>query len=367
MSAAALRLPLSSAPPDSYGSGLAGPPAPAGGIDGMKIAIVTDAWLPQTNGVVRTLSALREELLALGHAVVMITPEQFVTIPCPTYREIRLAVLPGGAIDRMLREARPDAIHIATEGPLGYAARRFCLRRKVQFTTSFHTKFPDYIKARFGVPMAWTYGLLRRFHGAASATMVATESVRQELEERGFGRLKCWTRGVDIQSFRPIAKPAGGAYARPIFLYVGRVAIEKNLPAFLDLDLPGSKIVVGDGPARTELQQRYPQAHFLGRREGEDLARLYGMSDVFVFPSRTDTFGLVLLEALASGLPIAAFPVAGPIDLIAGSGAGILDWDLRKAALGALRIDPAACRAYAQNFTWAASAEQFLRNLQTTE
>jgi glycosyltransferase involved in cell wall biosynthesis len=328
----------------------------------MKIAIVSDAWQPQTNGVVRTLSALRRELLTLGHEVVMITPERFTTIACPTYREIRLAVLPGRAVRRLLSETRPDAIHIATEGPLGYAARRFCRRRKLPFTTSFHTKFPEYIEARFGVPMGWTYALLRRFHGAASATMVATDSVRRELAGRGFARLKRWTRGVDLLSFRPTAK-ATSPYARPIFLYVGRVAIEKNLPAFLDLDLPGSKLVVGDGPARADLQQRYPCAHFLGRHEGAALAGLYGMSDVFVFPSRTDTFGLVMLEALACGLPVAAFPVAGPIDLIAGSGTGMLDRDLRKAALGALSINPDACRAHARNFTWTASAEQFLANL----
>jgi glycosyltransferase involved in cell wall biosynthesis len=328
----------------------------------MKIAIVSDAWLPQTNGVVRTLSALRHELRALGHDVVMITPEQFTTIPCPSYAEIRLALIPGFEVDRILSEARPDAIHVATEGPLGYAARRFCQRRKLPFTTSFHTKFPDYIKARFGVPMRWTYALLRRFHAAAAATMVATDSIRGELEAQGFGRLKRWTRGVDMASFRPIAK-RDATYPRPIFLYVGRVAVEKNLPAFLDLDLPGSKLVVGDGPARLDLEQRYPNAHFLGRHEGEDLARLYGMSDVFVFPSQTDTFGLVMLEALASGVPVAAFPVAGPVDLIENSGVGILDWDLRSAALDALAIDRAACRAHALKFTWTASAQQFLANL----
>ena len=328
----------------------------------MKIVIVTDAWLPQTNGVVRTLSALRRELLGFGHDVVMITPENFTTIPCPTYGEIRLALVPGFEVDRILTAYRPDAIHVSTEGPLGYAARRFCRSRKLPFTTSFHTKFPDYIKARFGVPMRWTYALLRRFHAAASATMVATDSVRRELEGHGFGRLKRWTRGVDMTSFRPMAKPEG-AYKRPIFLYVGRVAVEKNLPAFLDLDLPGSKLIVGDGPARHELQQRYPQAHFLGRQEGEDLANFYAMSDVFVFPSKTDTFGLVMLEALASGLPVAAFPVGGPVDLVDGAGVGILDWDLRAAALGALTIDPVACRAHARKFTWTASAQQFVSNL----
>lgn len=328
----------------------------------MKIAIVSDAWVPQTNGVVRTLGALRRELGSLGHEVVMITPERFTTIPCPTYTEIRLALVPGFEVERILTESRPDAIHVATEGPLGYAARRFCRRRKLPFTTSFHTKFPDYIQARFGVPVRWTYALLRQFHAAASATMVATDSVRRELESHGFGRLKRWTRGVDMASFRPMTKPAN-AYPRPIFLYVGRVAVEKNLPAFLDLELPGTKLVVGDGPARAELEQRYPHARFVGRHEGEDLAYLYGISDVFVFPSQTDTFGLVMLEALASGLPIAAFPVAGPVDLVDNSPVGVLDWDLKRAAMDALTLDPQACRAHAQKFTWAASAQQFVSNL----
>jgi glycosyltransferase involved in cell wall biosynthesis len=318
--------------------------------------------LPQTNGVVRTLAALRHELVGFGHDIMMITPEQFTTVPCPTYNEIRLALAPGFEVDRILTHYRPDAIHVATEGPLGYAARRFCRRRKLPFTTSFHTKFPDYIKARFGVPARWTYSLLRRFHAAAAATMVATDSVRRELESHGFGRLKRWTRGVDMSSFRPMAK-LSSRFPRPIFLYVGRIAVEKNLPAFLDLDLPGTKLVVGDGPARLELQQRYPNAHFLGRHEGEDLACLYSMSDVFVFPSQTDTFGLVMLEALASGLPVAAFPVAGPVDLVESSGVGVLDWDLRSAAMRALSIDPAACRAHAQKFTWTASAQQFVSNL----
>ena len=328
----------------------------------MKIAIVTDAWLPQTNGVVRTLLSLGHELTLLGHDLLMITPEHFTTIPCPTYTEIRLALVPGWEVERLLDEARPDAIHVVTEGPLGLAARRYCRRHGLNFTTSFHTKFPDYIEARFHVPARWTYELLRRFHAAAASTMVATESIRRELEGHGFTQLTRWTRGVDLASFRPIAKPATD-FKRPIFLYVGRIAVEKNLPAFLDLDLPGTKLLVGDGPARAELQQRYPDARFVGRQEGEDLAYFYGMSDVFVFPSRTDTFGLVLLEALASGLPIAGFPVPGPIDVVEQSGVGVLDWNLRDAALGALAIEPEACRARARDFTWAASAEQFLSNL----
>jgi glycosyltransferase involved in cell wall biosynthesis len=328
----------------------------------LKIAIVTDAWLPQINGVVRTLISLRHELWSVGHDVLMITPEHFTTIPCPTYAEIRLALVPGFEIGRVLTEAQPDAIHIVTEGPLGLAARRYCRRYGLSFTTSFHTKFPAYIETRFHIPSRWTYELLRRFHAAAATTMVATDSIHRELEAHGFTQLTRWTRGVDTAAFRPIAKPVTD-FPRPIFLYVGRVAIEKNVPAFLDLDLPGTKLVVGDGPALAELKQRYPNVRFLGRQEGDELAFLYAMSDVFVFPSHTDTFGLVLLEALASGLPIAAFPVAGPIDVVEGSGVGVLDWDLRAAALSALAIAPEACRARARQFSWAASAEQFLSNL----
>jgi glycosyltransferase involved in cell wall biosynthesis len=329
----------------------------------MKIAIVTDAWLPQMNGVVRTLSALRQELRSLDHDVAMVTPDRFTTIPCPTYSEIRLAIAPVYEVERQLTAASPDAIHIATEGPLGLAARRYCRRRGVSFTTSFHTKFPEYIQARTGIPARWTWELLRRFHAPAATTMVATESIRRELEGHGFKQLTRWTRGVDLRMFRPTVKPATD-FRRPIFLYVGRLAVEKNLPAFLNLDLPGTKLVVGDGPERAALTQRYPEARFLGRREGEDLAALYALSDVLVFPSLTDTFGLVMLEALASGLPVAAFPVPGPLDLIEDSGAGVLDWDLRQAALEALAIDPEYCLERARRFTWTASAQQFLGNLQ---
>ena len=284
----------------------------------LRIAIVTDAWLPQTNGVVRTLMSLREELESLGHAIIMVTPQDFVTIPCPTYSEIRLALTTPGRIGRALDKIAPDAIHIVTEGPLGIAARAYCQRRKLTFTTSFHTKFPDYIAARWGIPAAWTYAALRWFHSASAATMVATESVRLELASHGFDNLRSWTRGVDLQHFRPAPKPATD-WPRPIFLFVGRVAVEKNLAAFLDLDLPGTKVVVGDG--------------------------------------------LVLLEALASGVPIAAFPVSGPLDLIGNSGVGVLSEDLRGAALAALSIDPEACRARAAEFTWRNSAQQFLHNL----
>jgi glycosyltransferase involved in cell wall biosynthesis len=320
----------------------------------MRIAIVSDAWLPQTNGVVRTLGALRSELTRLGHEITMVTPDRFTTIACPTYREIRLAVAPGYELERQLKQARPDSIHIATEGPLGIAARRYCTRRGLPFTTSFHTKFPDYIESRLGIPPSWIWELLRRFHAPASCTMVATESIRRELESHGFTQLRRWTRGVDLSLFRPGPKSATD-WKRPIFLSVGRLAVEKNLSAFLDLDLPGTKLVVGDGPDRASLRDRYPDARFLGRLEGAELAAIYALADAFVFPSVTDTFGLVLLEALASGVPVAAFPVPGPLDVIEDSAAGVLDWDLRSAALAALEID----------FTWNASAEQFLGNLRT--
>jgi glycosyltransferase involved in cell wall biosynthesis len=328
----------------------------------MRIAIVSDAWLPQTNGVVRTLLALRRELETLGHDVTMVTPDRFTTIACPTYSEIRLAVAPGYELERQLQAARPDSIHVATEGPLGIATRRYCRRRGLPFTTSFHTKFPDYIESRLGIPTSWTWELLRRFHAPAACTMVATDSIRRELESHGFTQLRRWTRGVDLAVFKPSIKPATD-WKRPLFLSVGRLAVEKNLPAFLDLDLPGTKLVVGDGPERQALEQRYPEARFVGRLEGAELAAFYALADVFVFPSLTDTFGLVLLEALACGVPVAAFPVAGPLDVIEDSGAGVLDWDLRAAALAALEVDPGLCCERARNFTWTASAEQFLGNL----
>jgi glycosyltransferase involved in cell wall biosynthesis len=333
----------------------------------LNIAIVSDAWLPQVNGVVRTLSCLSRELTALGHRVTMVTPQDFLTIPCPTQADIRLALATPSSIGRLLDRARPQAIHIATEGPLGIVARAYCRRRGIAFTTSFHTKFPEYLSARLGIPVGWTYALLRRFHAAASGTMVATDSVHRELAAQGFTHLKRWTRGVDLDHFRPMPKHSTD-WPRPIFLSVGRVAVEKNLRAFLDLDLPGTKLVVGDGPALAELQAAYPAVRFLGRQEGEALATIYSMADVFVFSSRTDTFGLVLLEALASGLPIAAYPVAGPLDIVGDpalgvSEVGVLSEDLGAAALAALKLDPARCRARAAEFTWAHSARQFLDHL----
>ncbi|MFD2234050.1 glycosyltransferase family 4 protein [Phaeospirillum tilakii] len=334
----------------------------------MRILVVSDAWLPQVNGVVRTLDILRRELQRDGHEVVMVTPDRFRTLPCPTYPEIRLAVRPGRLVARLIEAAQPCAIHIATEGPLGWAARRYCLRRRLPFTTAYHTKFPEYIKARFRVPLKLSYAVMRRFHAASSRVMVATQGIESELLQRGFHRIGRWSRGVDTDLFhpRPEARGEAGPFAglaRPIFLYVGRVAVEKNVQAFLDLDLPGTKAVVGAGPQLEDLRRRHPGVHFAGARFGEDLARHYAAADVFVFPSRTDTFGLVLLEALASGLPVAAYPVPGPLDVIGSSPVGRLDQDLRAAALAALEADPALCRAYALEFSWAASTRQFIENL----
>lgn len=292
----------------------------------------------------------------------MISPDLFRTLPCPTYAEIRLALKPGRKVARMIDEFQPAAIHIATEGPLGIAARKHCLKRGYPFTTAFHTRFPEYVKARTKLPLALGYAYLRRFHRPASAIMVATASIEAELRARGFGNIRRWTRGVDLDLFRPRAKDFFDL-PRPVSLFVGRVAVEKNIEAFLGLDIPGTKVVVGDGPAMAELKRKYPNAVFAGTKTGEALARHYAGADVFVFPSRTDTFGLVLLEAMASGVPVAAYPVPGPLDVIAESGAGVLDEDLRAAVLKALTVDPAVCRAHAEKFSWGASIDQFLANL----
>jgi glycosyltransferase involved in cell wall biosynthesis len=329
----------------------------------VRIALVSDAWEPQVNGVVRTLSALMSELTRREHVVSRITPDLFRTLPCPTYPEIRLALRPCRRVAELIETARPDAIHITTEGPLGIAARRHCLRHGYGFTTAFHTRFPEYVAARFAVPPSWSYALMRRFHAPSKGVMVATDTVRHELAARGFGNLRRWSRGVDAELYDSARRGDFLGLPRPIFLSVGRVAVEKNFEAFLALDLPGSKVVIGDGPMREDLQRRHPDAHFLGKHEGVALARLYASADVFVFPSRTDTFGLVLLEALASGLPVAAYPVPGPLDVIGTSGAGVLDEDLRQAALAALEIPPARCRAHALCYTWSASADQFVENL----
>lgn len=335
----------------------------------MRVLIVSDAWHPQVNGVVRTLSAVAAELTAGGHQVEVIGPDRFRTVALPTYPSIRLAMAPGRRVGALIEAFRPDALHIATEGTLGCAARRWALRRRAAFTTSFHTRFPEYLHARTRLPTAWAYAWLRRFHNAGAGTMVATGSLRRELAARGFRRLRAWTRGVDLARFRPGPPPGvdnGAAYPRPVFLCVGRVAVEKNLAAFLSLDLPGTKLVVGDGPQRRALAQAFPHARFVGERHGEALARSYAEADVFVFPSLTDTFGLVLLESLASGVPVAAYPVTGPVDVLEGAppGVGALDHDLRAAALRALAAgNPAACRAHAERFSWQACADGFLANL----
>jgi glycosyltransferase involved in cell wall biosynthesis len=328
----------------------------------VKIAIVTDAWRPQTNGVVQTLSTTAQTLGACGHEVLVVEPNQFRTFACPTYPEIRLAWFPYRRLSQLLREFGPDCIHVATEGTLGMAARSWCVRNRFPFTTSYHTQFPEYVRARAPIPLALSYAHLRRFHSAAARMMVATPTLQKQLEARGFRNIVRWTRGVDVQLFKPGDKKFLDL-PRPIFVYVGRVAVEKNIEAFLALDLPGTTLVIGDGPARRSLQVEFPTAHFVGYKFGAELAAHLAAADVFVFPSRTDTFGLVLLEALACGVPVAAYPVTGPIDVIENGTTGVLDEDLRAAALAALKLDPAKCHAFALAHTWEAATKQFLANL----
>ena len=325
----------------------------------LRILIVSDAWFPQVNGVVRTLSTVVDHLRAGGDTVEVIGPDRFVNLPMPGYAEIRLAVAPRRRLARLVEAFAPDAVHIATEGPLGWAMRAICRRRRWPFTTAFHTRFPDYLHARTRIPLAWSWAVMRRFHEAGAGTFAATRSLREELAASGFTKVLAWTRGVDLARFRPELREAWDGLARPVFLYAGRVAVEKNIEAFLALDLPGSKVVVGDGPAREGLQRRFPQAHFTGYRDNGLLARSYAGADVFVFPSRTDTFGLVLLEALASGTPVAAFPVTGPRDVVIDPRVGALDEDLRAACLRALGCDRAAARAHAEKWSWDACAAQF--------
>lgn len=324
----------------------------------MRLAIATDAWEPQINGVVRSLGETARRLPALGISPHFVTPDGLTSLPLPTYPDIRLAVGAGGAVAARLAALDPQAVHIATEGPVGLAARRWCLARGLPFTTSFHTRYPDYVRLRMPVPPAWTYAVLRRFHAPAACTLVPTPSLRAELAAHGFGHLALWSRGVDTELFRPRAD-AVLDLPRPVMLSVGRLAVEKNLEAFLSLNLPGTRLVVGDGPQRAELEARFPGAVFLGARTGEALARLYAAADVFVFTSRTDTYGNVMQEALASGVPVAAFPVPGPLDVLADRGAGVMDEDLSRAIRAALQLDRAACRAIAEGRTWDAAARQF--------
>ena len=330
----------------------------------MRIAIVTDAWAPQVNGVVRTLENVIAELRGGGHEVLVVSPADAPSIPCPTYPEIRLAFMPPATIGRRITRFGAEAVHIATEGPLGVAARRWCLSRKLPFTTAYHTQFPDYVAARTGANPEWIWRYVRWFHTPAAAVLASTPTIARALNAHGLTRIRRWGRGV-----APIFHPDGernsamAALSGPVMLHVGRVAVEKNIAAFLAVDVPGTKVVVGDGPARATLERQYPDAIFLGALFGEALAAAYRAADVLVFPSRTDTFGLVMIEALACGTPIAAFPVAGPVDVLTPE-TGAMDDALPAAIARALTLDRAVCAAAGARFTWPASARQFLDALQ---
>jgi len=328
----------------------------------IRLVIVTDAWFPQVNGVVNSINRVVNMLRGWGDTVTVIGPDRFRTLPCPTYPDIPLALAWPSEIARLIDGEGSAFLHIATEGPLGHLARHYAIARRRRFTTSYHTKFPEYLSARVPVPLSWGYAFMRRFHNGGAGCMVATESLRDDLASRGFKKMVFWSRGVDHELFRPRPEVDLGL-PRPIFLSVGRVAVEKNLEAFLKLDLPGSKVVVGEGPARTELMRKYPDARFLGGLPTDELVKVYSGSDVFVFPSVTDTFGNVLLEALASGLPVAAFPVTGPKDIVTDPRAGVLDADLRKAALAALQLSGAEARQFSMRFSWEASARAFRDNI----
>ena len=340
----------------------------------MKIALITDAWQPQVNGVVTTLVELVRELTQAGHRVEVIHPRLFRTRPCPGYAGIELAVSPRRALNAQLDALQPDAIHIATEGPLGWAARRYCLRRNMAFTTAFHTKFPEILHAACKLPLSWGYALFRHFHRPSAGVMVPTQGVLRMLEKRGFRKLRSWTHGVDTQLFsfqgQAIVCPQLGVLAHPVWLHVGRVSYEKNIDAFLDLDLPGTKVVCGTGPLEDGLKRRYPHVRWLGLLPREDLARVYAAADVFVFPGRSETFGLVMLEAMACGTPVAAYPVDGPLEVLGatagGVRGGVLDVDLHEASMNAMRVPRHEARARALAFSWTESATQFLRHLVPT-
>ncbi len=337
----------------------------------MRILLATDAWEPQVNGVVRTLTRVVAEMRAMGHEVEIVSPDQFKTFPLPTYPEIKLAVGAYEPVQERFKSFEPEAIHIATEGPIGLAARRICVEWKLPFTTSYHTRFPEYVSARLPLPLSAGYAYMRWFHKPSGRLMVATPTMRDELQRHGFRNLSAWSRGVDTQVFKPREPQEPDLFAgmaRPIWLNVGRVAVEKNIEAFAALDLPGTQVIVGDGPQREELIAKYPDVVFTGAKFGAELAAHFSCADVFVFPSLTDTFGLVILEAMAAGVPVAAYPAPGPIDIIPGSGAGVLaatvEDGLREACLACLDIDRKAVRAFAERFSWRACAEEFVRNLQ---
>lgn len=349
-------------------------PEPQSGTGALTICIVTDAWHPQVNGVVRTLDTLRSELEGMGHTVHMLTPAMFKTMPCPTYPEIRLALGTRKRVPELLGGWNMDAIHIATEGPLGWAARKWCIKNGRKFTTAYHTAFPEYIAARTPLPASWLYPIFRKFHSASSGVLVATPTVREQLSARGFNKIVPWTRGVDTEQFYPHQEAYEACkFKRPVQLYVGRVAVEKNIEAFLETKVPGTKVVVGEGPATEKLKNRYPDVQFLGAKFGSDLAEAYAAADVFVFPSKTDTFGLVMIEALATGTPVAAYPVQGPVDVLGVKGTGPFDgWDKPVAALNndleiaiqdALTMDREDCASFARLYNWQAVAEQFLAAL----
>ncbi|MXP26509.1 glycosyltransferase [Altererythrobacter indicus] len=331
----------------------------------MKIALITDAWAPQVNGVVRTLQTVTEALRQRGHDVRIISPDQFRSFPCPTYPEIRLSLVGQRGMAKRLDDFAPDAVHIATEGPLGLAARRYCIKNTKPFTTAYHTQFPDYLARRTGLPAAVFWPFIRWFHRPSSGIMVATETIRQQLHEHGLTRLRNWSRGVDLATFRPDVTPPDLFFElpRPIQLYVGRVSVEKNIEAFLANSHPGTKVVVGDGPALPRLRQAFPNALFLGKQQGAALASCYAGADVFVFPSRTDTFGLVMIEALACGTPVAAYPVPGPLDVLSPA-SGAMEEQLEQAIAKAVCLDREDCLAHGQSFSWEASTDQFLAALE---
>ena len=345
--------------------------APRDAMRPMRIMLATDAWEPQVNGVVRTLTRVVSELEAMGHTVEVIHPGQFKTFPLPTYAEIKVAIGVYEPVQERFKAFEPEAVHIATEGPIGLAARRICVEWKLPFTTSYHTRFPEYVSARLPLPLAAGYAYMKWFHKPSGRLMVATPTMREELSRHGFRNISAWSRGVDTEQFHPRREGEPDIFeglARPIFLNVGRVAVEKNIEAFVALDLPGTKVVVGPGPQLDELKAKYPDVVFKGPKSGAELAAHYACADVFVFPSLTDTFGLVILEAMAAGTPVAAYPAPGPIDLIPGSAAGVLALTategLREACVQALDLDRARVRAFAETFSWRACAEDFVKNLQ---